>query len=135
MNLLKCFRLLPQGNHLDGLHYSNATDDQNVRLQYERFLRFTGVTGSNSFTNGVTYRDFATKGGFFIQPFDFTTGLTASCRQVIPRTRTGRLRLEVFFTYPLMEDITCIIFSEHNAVLSFSGTPIQASVNYDTGAL
>jgi len=68
--------------------------------------------------------------------WDLSTSLGANARELIPKTRTGKLVFEIWFTKPLTESITIIALGATDCVLSVvggdSGSPIKASVNYDT---
>ncbi len=75
---------------------------------------------------------------FFILPFDLTTSLKAGAEDVICKTQVGRLRLEVFFSNPLDDDISLAHFSETTGIVAFvkpKGGSLTVEVSYDTGAM
>jgi len=64
-------------------------------------------------------------------PYDLSAGLRSSTNELIPKTRSGRIRVTLKFDRTLEEAITCLIYCEYQCAISFDKNG-KIELSYDS---
>ena len=97
------------GNQLEGLNDIDTLEFQHLK---NNLLLDNLLSGD---TNSITVAE--SKDGYFFLTFDFTTALNSGAFTVLPRVRTGQVRLSLRFDNPLPYEVTVCAYSDYQSTL------------------